>query len=75
MRMARTIFGPNSATSTPNPGMGGTGGTLGGRKFATGAGPGMRLAVGDEGYLWILVVLEVVAMAALRKKFKRYHGG
>jgi hypothetical protein len=55
--------------------MGGTGGTLGGRKFATGAGPGMRLAVGDEGYLWILVVLEVVAMAALRKKFKRYHGG
>lgn len=73
--MARSIFGVNSATSTPNPGMGGTGGTLGGRKTATGAGPGMKLAVGDEGYLWILVVVEVLTMAFLRKRFKRYHGG
>lgn len=73
--MARAIFGANSATSTPNPGMGGTGGTLGGRKMATGMGPGMKLAVGDEGYLWILVAAEVTLMAILRKKFKRYHGG
>lgn len=73
--MARSIFGVNSATSTPSPGAGGTGGTLGGRKMATGAGPGMKLAVGDEGYLWILVIVEVLTMAFLRKRFKRYHGG
>ena len=74
--MARTILGRNSQTSTPSPGVGGgSSGTLGGRKIATGAAPGMRLAIGDEGYLWILVGVEVITMALLRKKFKRYHGG
>lgn len=74
--MARSIFGMNSRTSNPSPGMGGgTSGTLGGRKIATGAAPGMRLAIGDEGYLWILVLLEVFAIYVLRMKFKRYHGG
>lgn len=73
--MARAIFGHNSATSTPTPGAGGAGGTLGGVRIATGAGPGMKLAIGDEGYLWLLVILEVVTMAFLRKRFKRYHGG
>lgn len=73
--MARAIFGGNSATSTPNPGAGGSGGTLGGLKRATGAGPGMKFAVGDEGYLWLLVILEVITMGYLRKRFKRYHGG
>lgn len=73
--MARAIFGTNSATSTPSPGMGGTGGTLGGMRVATGAGPGMKFAVGDEGYLWLLVIIEVLTMAYLRKHFKRYHGG
>lgn len=75
MNVARAIFGSNSATSTPNPGAGGTGGTLGGMKGATGLRPGMKLAVGDEGYLWLLVVIEVATMAFLRKRFKRYHGG
>ena len=73
--MARSVFGSNSSTSNPSPGVGGAGGTLGGRKSATGARPGMNIAVGDEGYLWILVILEVIAMGVLRKKFKRYHGG
>lgn len=75
MSMARAIFGMNSQTSNPSPGMGGTGGTLGGRKIATGAAPGMKMAIGDEGYLWILVLVEVLAIGLLRKKFKRYHGG
>ena len=74
MNVARAIFGPNSATSNTNP-AGGTGGTLGGRKIATGAAPGMRLAIGDEGYLWILVIIEALALGYLRKRFKRYHGG
>lgn len=73
--MARTILGRNSQSSNPSPGTGGSGGTLGGRKIATGAGPGMRLAIGDEGYLWILTIVEVILIALLRKKFKRYHGG
>jgi hypothetical protein len=32
-------------------------------------------AVGDEKYLWILVVLEVAALWILRGAFKRHHGG
>ena len=73
--MARTILGRNSQSSNPSPGNAAPGGTFGGRKIATGATPGMRLAIGDEGYLWILVLIEVFAIAVLRKKFKRYHGG
>lgn len=72
--MARAIFGTNSQTSNTNP-AGGTGGTLGGRKMSTGMSPGMKLAIGDEGYLWLLVIIEVLAMGYLRKRFKRYHGG
>lgn len=72
--MARSIFGTGSQTSNTNP-SGMTGGTLGGRKIATGAPPGMRLAIGDEGYLWILVIIEALALGYLRKKTKRYHGG
>jgi hypothetical protein len=74
MNVARAIFGPNSAVSNPTPN-GGTGGTLGGRKIATGARPGMKFAIGDEGYLWLLVIIEAFAMGYLRKRFKRYHGG
>lgn len=72
--MARAIFGPNSQTSNTNP-AGGAGGTFGGRKIATGARPGMNLAIGDEGYLWLLVIIEVLLMGLLRKKFKKRHGG
>jgi hypothetical protein len=74
MSMARAIFGMNSQTSNTNP-AGGVGGTLGGRKMASGAAPGMKLAIGDEGYLWILVIIEAAALGYLRKKFRRYHGG
>lgn len=74
MNLARAIFGPNSATSNTQS-AGGTGGTLGGRKIATGAAPGMRLAIGDEGYLWLLVIIEAFTLGYLRKRFKRYHGG
>lgn len=72
--MARAIFGTGSQTSNTNP-AGGTGGTFGGRKIATGARPGMNMAIGDEGYLWLLVIVEVAVMWLLRKKFKRHHGG
>lgn len=72
--MARAIFGMGSQTSNTNP-AGGAGGTFGGRKIATGVAPGMNLAIGDEGYLWLLVIVEVLIMGILRKKFKRYHGG
>lgn len=72
--MARAIFGSNSQVSNTGAN-GGTGGTLGGRKIATGAGPGMKLAIGDEGYLWVLVIVEALTLGYLRKKFKRYHGG
>lgn len=74
MGMARAIFGPNSAVSNTNPN-GGTGGTLGGRKIAVGAAPGMKFAIGDEGYLWLLVIIEALTLGYLRKRFKRYHGG
>lgn len=53
---------------------GGTGGTLGGIK-AAGSRPGTKLMVGDEMYLWLLVLLEVGALAALRQKFRAHHGG
>lgn len=72
--MARAVFGMGSQTTNTSP-AGGTGGTLGGRKIATGATPGMKLAIGDEGYLWLLVVLEGLTLGYLRKRFRRYHGG
>jgi hypothetical protein len=72
--MARAIFGPGSRTSNTNSNAG-MAGTPGGRKSAAGAGPGSMLAVGDEGYLWLLVIIEAVVMGILRKRFKRYHGG
>lgn len=33
------------------------------------------LAVGDEQYLWGLVLLEVAALFAMRQVFRRAHGG
>jgi hypothetical protein len=33
------------------------------------------MPLGDEKYLWVLVILEVAAMFALRGAFKRHHGG
>lgn len=72
--MARAVFGNNSRTSNPNP-SGIAQGTFGGRKTAGGARPGMKLMLGDEKYLWLLLILELLAMGALRQHFRRYHGG
>lgn len=72
--MARAIFGNMSQTSNTTPGVGGAGGTMGGRKVSSSA-PGMNMAIGDEGYLWLLVIIEAVILGCCRKKFRRYHGG
>jgi hypothetical protein len=33
------------------------------------------MKLGDEQYLWILILLEIVAMSWLRQAFRRRHGG
>jgi len=51
-------------------------GTLGGIAQAIGTRPGgMQIKIGDEGYLWLLIALEVGAIAWLRSAFRRHHGG
>jgi hypothetical protein len=35
----------------------------------------MQVQVGDEMYLWVLVVAEVAVMGWARNKFRRHHGG
>ena len=73
--MARAVFGRGTHTSnTVNPGASPSG-TMGGIPHAAGRRPGMKLAVGDEGYLWILIALELALMGYLRQHFRRYHGG
>ena len=49
-------------------------GTPGGIK-AAGMRPGMKLMVGDEAYLWLLVLIEVGILAGMRQKLRRHHGG
>jgi hypothetical protein len=45
-------------------------------RAATGGGMiGSGVQLGDEKYLWLLVILEVVAIGMLRQAFKRHHGG
>lgn len=72
--MGRPVFGANSRTSNPMPsgiGNGTPGGMAGGAR-----GMNMNsMRVGDEGYLWLLVGLEIFLMCCLRNHFKRYHGG
>jgi hypothetical protein len=72
--MARAFAGiRNPAASNPTP-SGIPQGTMGG--IAASGRPGRpQIMVGDEMYLWILVLLEVGAQAILRKQFRRYHGG
>lgn len=67
----------NPAGSPGTAGGQGPQGTLGGMvQNAMGARPGSRsLQLGDAGYLWILVALEVAALAWGRNIFKRRHGG
>lgn len=72
--MARSVFGTNSATPNTAP----TGikqGTPGGKWFPAGGRPGKKIQMGDELYLWILVLLEVLTMSGLRHVMRRYHGG
>lgn len=71
--MARAVFGHGTRMSNPTP-SGVSQGTPGGRT-AGGRRPGMKLMLGDEMYLWMLLVIELLAMGFLRKHFRRYHGG
>ena len=64
---------PSKSNTTPS---GGPQGTQGGVRQAVGSRPGSRpVQLGDEMYLWILVGLEVGAIAWLRSAFRRHHGG
>jgi hypothetical protein len=48
----------------------------GGLRAGIGTRPGrMQVQLGDEAYLWVLVLLEVGAIAWLRSAFRRHHGG
>jgi len=74
--MPRPVGMRNPSHSNTNP----TGipqGTLGGRGAnAASRRPGRRTVnLGDEMYLWILVLLEVGTMGWLRHQFRRHHGG
>lgn len=52
-----------------------TQGTPGG-KASVGARPGgIPIQIGDEGYLWILVFIEVILISWGRRYFRRFHGG
>lgn len=62
--MATQTRGRMGATSSsPNPGH--TQGAVGGRD----------VLLGDEVYLWLLVVVEVLFVAYFRSTLSRYHGG
>ena len=73
MKMARAVFGTKASTSNTRQ-SGIPQGTPGGSN-AAGGRPGKRIQAGDEMYLWILVVLEILAMVFLRQQFRRHHGG
>ena len=60
MAAGRHSGGATATTAEPQ--------TMGGRRRAP-------AQMGDEHYLWVLVVLEVLALFALRAGFKRSHGG
>lgn len=73
--MARAFSGKSSAGSNPGTGNVGMSGTPGGRG-RMGMRPGARsINVGDEMYLWLLVLLEVGFLGFLRHRFRRHHGG
>lgn len=51
-------------------------GTMGGQAMASSSKPGRSmLSLSDEHYLWGLLFLELGALAFLRNRFRRYHGG
>lgn len=70
-QQTRTISSPASPRMAPR--QFGTGGTLGG--IASRFTPAGLAPAGDALYLWVLVGLEVGAIAWLRHTFRRSHGG
>lgn len=64
-----------AATSNPRPTrmMGGTPGGVRAQQAGSTQPKGLKL--GDEVYVWILVALEIGAIAWLRQAFRRHHGG
>lgn len=71
--MPRTVSGGRTTQSSSNPNPSGIPqGTPGGRSMGRRGG---MVPIGDEMYLWILVVMEALAIGALRQQFRRYHGG
>lgn len=46
----------------------------GARRSKRGMRPG-KITIGQEKYLWILVLIEVALIGGFRKYFRRYHGG
>lgn len=71
--MARAFTGRIPSASNPTPSRAGNSGTLGGPSTRRPGRP--QLMLGDEMYLWILVILEVLVTGILRKQFRRHHGG
>jgi hypothetical protein len=72
--MARAFAGPLRTPQASNTSPSGIPqGTMGGMAMGRPGRPQFNL--GDEMYLWVLVILEVFATAMLRQKFRRYHGG
>ena len=71
--MARAFAGRMPSASNPAPSRAGNAGTLGGP--ATGRPGRHQIMLGDEKYLWLLVILEVLLQGFLRKRFRRHHGG
>lgn len=83
--MPRSVFGPrapvgsgrytNASNPTPSGVQQGTLGGLGIGITAAGRRPGLKLTLGDEGYIWVLIAIEILIMGFLRNHFRRYHGG
>jgi hypothetical protein len=49
-------------------------GTPGGRARKQGTN-GRKMIVGQEMYLWILILVEIAMIGGFRKFFRRFHGG
>lgn len=71
--MARAFSGRIPSASNPTPSHAHNAGTLGGPSAGRPGRP--QLMLGDEKYLWIMVLIEVFLTGVLRKRFRRYHGG
>ncbi len=78
---ASVLGGRYSAQNNPSPSaagpMQGTPGglTMGPLNVPSGRGPGLKFRIGDEGYIWILVLIEVFVMGVLRRWSRAHHGG